>query len=83
MPKARRNSLFGLRTKWSLSSDAVWQKSQRFAGITGVAAGLLLILLAAALNERWLLPVMLIILLARGAACAAASLIYYRQSPGK
>ena len=83
MPKARRNSLFGLRTKWSLSSDAVWQKSQRFAGITGVAAGLLLILLAAVLNERWLLPAMLIILLAWGAACAAASLIYYRQSPGK
>ena len=83
MPKARRNSLFGLRTKWSLSSDTVWQKSQRFAGITGVAAGLLLILLAAVLNERWLLPVMLVILLLWSVACTVASLIYYRQSPGK
>ena len=83
MPKARRNSLVGLRTKWSLSSDAVWQKSQRFAGITGVAAGLLLILLATALKEEWLLPVMLVILLLWGVACAVASRVYYRQSPGK
>ena len=39
-----RNRLFGLRTKWSLSSDAVWAKSQRFAGITGIGAGCLMLL---------------------------------------
>lgn len=47
MPKARRNSYFGLRTGWSLSGDAVWQKSQRFAGHTAVVCGILMILLAA------------------------------------
>ncbi|MBE6604169.1 MAG: DUF1648 domain-containing protein [Ruminococcaceae bacterium] len=41
-----RNRFFGLRTKWSLSSDTAWQKSQRFAGISGVAAGGMMLLTA-------------------------------------
>lgn len=40
LPKATRNTVVGLRTKWSLTSDMVWQKSQRFAGITMVLCGL-------------------------------------------
>ena len=79
MPKARRNSLVGLRTKWSMASDSVWQKSQRFAGITAVAAGLLLILLAATLEEQHLIFAMLAVLLVWGAAGAVASRVYYRQ----
>lgn len=41
-----RNRMFGLRTRWSLSSDAVWRKSQRFAGVSGVVAGCLMLLCA-------------------------------------
>lgn len=47
LPKTRRNTMMGLRTKWSLSGDEVWRKSQRFAGITAVVCGVLMILLAA------------------------------------
>lgn len=43
MPKARRNALFGLRTKWSMADDEVWRKSQRFGGFSAVALGFLLI----------------------------------------
>lgn len=43
MPKARRNTFFGLRTKWSLANDRVWQRSQRFGGISAVVCGLCLI----------------------------------------
>lgn len=43
MPKARRNALFGLRTKWSMADDEVWRKSQRFGGFSAVAVGFLLI----------------------------------------
>jgi len=41
-----RNRFLGLRTKWSLSSDVVWKKSQRFAGVTGVAAGGVMLLVS-------------------------------------
>lgn len=49
MPKISRNKLFGLRTAWTLSSDTVWQKSNRFSGICGVVCGLLMVLFAAVL----------------------------------
>lgn len=39
MPKVERNSLVGLRTKWSMKNDRVWQKCQRFGGLTLMAAG--------------------------------------------
>lgn len=78
MPKARRNSLFGLRTKWSKSSDRVWQKSQRFAGIASVIEGLLLILLSG-VSAGWRQPLTVILICAWLLICTAASLIYYRQ----
>ncbi len=43
MPKARRNSLLGLRTAWSQSSEEAWKKSQRFGGILSIAAGIAMI----------------------------------------
>ena len=49
MPKISRNKLFGLRTTWTLKSDVVWQKSNRFCGICGVVCGLLVALSAAIL----------------------------------
>ena len=49
MPKISRNKLFGLRTTWTLKSDTVWQKSNRFCGICGVVCGLLMVLSAALL----------------------------------
>ncbi len=55
MPKARRNSVFGLRTKWSLANDRAWQKSQRFAGLSSVICGLVLIAASAVLSDMWTL----------------------------
>lgn len=51
MPKISRNKLFGLRTAWTLKSDTVWQKSNRFCGICGVVCGLLIVLSAAILRS--------------------------------
>lgn len=39
MPKVRMNSLIGLRTTWSMSSEAAWKKSQRFGGISFILGG--------------------------------------------
>ncbi|HEX6053694.1 MAG TPA: SdpI family protein, partial [Gemmatimonadaceae bacterium] len=41
LPRARSNFIFGIRTPWTLSSDTVWTRSNRVAGYSMVAAGLL------------------------------------------
>lgn len=40
LPRARSNFIFGIRTPWTLSSDAVWTSSHRIGGYLMVAAGL-------------------------------------------
>ena len=52
MPKAPMNAVFGVRTVWSMNSEAVWAKSQRFGGYTGMACGLL-VLLGGVLLPGW------------------------------
>ena len=49
MPKARRNSLFGLRTKWSMADDVCWQKSQRLGAYSLMGMGILGIVLVSLL----------------------------------
>lgn len=61
LPKLRRNSFSGARTKYSLSSDEAWHKTQRFAGRVMLSAG-------AALLVITLLPMV------SGAAAIAAAL---------
>lgn len=43
IPKAKMNSMLGLRTKWSMSSEDAWRKSQRFGGYSAIIAGLLIV----------------------------------------
>lgn len=43
MPKAKLNSMLGLRTKWSMSSEEAWKKSQRFSGYSAIICGVLII----------------------------------------
>jgi immunity protein, SdpI family len=40
MPRARSNFIFGIRTPWTLSDDAVWMRAQRVGGYLLVLAGL-------------------------------------------
>lgn len=46
MPKVRMNSLIGLRTPWSMSSEGAWKKSQRFGGISFILGGLATVLVS-------------------------------------
>ena len=78
MPKARVNALYGLRTKWSMANDRVWQKSQRFSGFSSVVCGIVLILLGAFVKNHLMLW-MLLILLIWGFACILSSYVYYRK----
>ena len=77
MPKARMNSMFGIRTSWSMSSDSVWQKTQRFGGIVCVICGLLMILLSLFIPGDWNMYVMIGIIAVMAIVTSAASYKYY------
>lgn len=78
MPKARKNAFFGLRTKWSMSSDEIWRKSQRFGGFASVAAGALLLVAAVFLKGIVNLLAQTVILALWVVICITASYQYYK-----
>lgn len=79
MPKLRRNSLIGIRTKWSMENDVVWQKTQRFMGISSVALGLILIVASIFLSGIWNLLLMLILTAIWVVLCLNISYKYYKE----
>lgn len=79
MPKMRRNRLVGLRVSWTMKSDAVWQKSQRFSGITMVICGLLLLLAALLLPTEPAAIVMVVLFVLWIVVTLAVSYHYYRR----
>lgn len=46
MPKVKRNYFTGVKTPWALSSDAVWNKTQRLGGKFFVFGGILMLICA-------------------------------------
>lgn len=79
MPKMSRNSLFGLRTKWSMVNDSVWQKCQRFGGISAVICGLVLIIMTLFIPGVWNLLLMTVVLIVWLILCIVASYRYYKS----
>jgi uncharacterized membrane protein len=61
LPKLKRNFMFGIRTGWTLSSDAVWDKTHKVGGVLFVVLGLLTILLLFILKLEALFFVFLIL----------------------
>lgn len=64
MPKARLNSILGLRTSWSMKNEWTWKKSQRFGGILLIIAGIL-IFVASCLTKGmacilWMLGILIV-----------------------
>ena len=83
MPKARRNSLFGIRTKWSMANDAVWQKSQRFGGIASVIAGACLIVLSLVLPGIWNVPALIVVITVLLVLCVTRSRRFYLEDSAR
>ena len=50
MTKAKRNTVVGFRTAWSMYNDNTWRKSNRFGATSIVVAGVLTIITAAFAN---------------------------------
>ena len=59
IPKAKMNSMLGLRTKWSMSSEEAWRKSQRFGGYTAIISGVLIIVESLIFSEMTAIYVLL------------------------
>jgi uncharacterized membrane protein len=59
MGKLKRNWFIGIRTPWTLSSEAVWNRTHRFGGKMFMLSGLL-IMLEGFLPVAWRLPVFVI-----------------------
>ncbi len=83
MPRATRNSIFGLRTKWSMADDVCWQKSQRFGGYLLVCTGIVGVALISLLPGQWGAYTMLVLMIGMVAAAVLGSYRIYRGEQRK
>lgn len=67
VPKVKMNSMLGVRTKWSMSSEEAWKKSQRFGGYCAIVTGLIMIVLSLVLNGSVSIFISILLLIAMGA----------------
>lgn len=80
MPKAQRNSLLGLRTKWSMADDVCWQKSQRLGGIVMVTAGAVGVAVMSVVPAGWISWIAPVLILGAAAVASIGSYgIWKRQ----
>lgn len=63
MPKLRKNSVLGLRTKWSMLNEETWKKSQRFGCITCMFAGVVLFIICISVDSFMSIVYSLLVLL--------------------
>ena len=68
MPKLKEPGPMGLRTPWSMKSETVWRKCQRFGGWSFAAAGAASIAAALLVGGVWCWLWMTLALIAAGAA---------------
>ncbi len=80
MPRTRLNSIIGLRTPWSMKSDALWARSNRFGGASMVVAGVLVALSAALLAQPASIIAAFVILVVDGIISVVYSFVIYRRS---
>ena len=83
MPKSTRNHAVGVRTKWSLANDSVWQKSQHFGGIVTVIGGLAQVILSLFVPSLWNILVMTVIITVIAVICTVASYRFYCEDRDK
>ncbi|PWK87642.1 SdpI family protein [Fulvimonas soli] len=80
MGKLRRNFFIGIRTPWTLTSDAVWERTHRLGGRLFVLAGLAIVLGALWLRAFWL-P-LACVAVATLVPCAYSFVLYRRLQRG-
>lgn len=61
MGKLRKNFFIGIRTPWTLASDAVWERTHRFGGWLFMLAGIAWVIAGLTGAPKWLLWVALVV----------------------
>lgn len=80
MGKLRRNFFVGIRSPWTLASEAVWERTHRLAGWVYVLAGVAMVVLAlAGAMSGWVLAAVVVVLLIPH----ACSYFIYRRLEGR
>ena len=80
MTKAKKNTLVGVRTSWSMYNDNTWRKSNRFGAVLIMIAGLLTIVTTAFTGGNMSTVFMLVyILLAAVIAVAYSKKVYDQE----
>lgn len=79
LPKAKMNSIAGVRTVWSMENEKTWAVSNRFGGITFVIAGILSIIESFIWGGILSTFIMLGIILCAGIVCVVYSYQAYRK----
>ncbi|MGI5971196.1 MAG: SdpI family protein [Oscillospiraceae bacterium] len=79
MPKIKSNFFMGIKTPWTLSSDVVWYRTHRIAGILWFIGGLLIIVSSFALNDVPLFVLLMAIVVVISVVPFVMSYVWYRK----
>lgn len=82
MGKLRKNFFIGIRTPWTLASDAVWERTHRMGGWVFVLAGVALVVASFAANPRDVAWWILAIVAAAVVVPCGYSYVVYRRLEG-
>ncbi len=80
MGKLRKNFFIGIRTPWTLASDAVWERTHRLGGWTFMLGGVLFVVAAFTGGGMWL-PIVAVVIAA--VVPMAYSWFIYRRLEGR
>lgn len=83
IPKTKRNGMVGVRTVWSEYNDVTWARSNRFGGISMMAAGVVSIILTAFIQGMASMIVMLVLILAASGLMIWYSYRVYKEEKAK
>lgn len=79
MPKVKRNYFTGVKTPWTLSSDTVWNKTQRLGGKAFFFGGLTILLAAFFVPLHWMGEVVVAVVIVVCILPTVMSYIWYQR----
>lgn len=79
MPKSTMNSTFGIRLPWSMESDEIWRKTQRFGGYVTILCGLALVMFGILLDGSQVFVAIMITMALWALACGVISYVVYKR----
>ncbi|MCQ2407192.1 MAG: SdpI family protein [Oscillospiraceae bacterium] len=79
MPKAKKNSLFGIKTPWSMANDKTWSMSNRFGGFALLISGVIMIVSALIFDGLVIMYIFVTTILIAAALSIAYSYSAYKK----